>query len=415
MIDPRVRVAEAAERLAPHYTSLLRDLVQLPSTRGLERDAQAVVARWMREIGLEVDSFDVDARSLHSHPGFNRTASDYTDRPNVVGRRRGAGGGRSLLLNAHIDTVPVEQAEAWTHGPLAGDVENGRLYGRGACDDKAGVVECLLVAHAIKNAGVTLRGDLTVVSVIEDETSGNGTLATVARGYRADGVVIVDGTWPERYIVSHMGQVTFQVRIRGVAGHASSTGPNPIDAIGSLVDRLRALVGSNNSSQPHAWGDMREPFFINFGRVSGGIFPGSVPAECVIEGQYGFPPPHTRARAQQDLVDAITSLGRDVQVTFEGLSAEPFIGDPNNDLVRLLRATVERRQGAVLRESVIRGHHDLRHYVDPGGGTTVAGCLYGPGGGRNVHGADEYFELAHLPLVAANLASLAIDWCGIAE
>ena len=92
-------------------------------------------------------------------------------------------------------------------------------------------------------------------------------------------------------------------------------------------------------------------------------------------------------------------------------STEPYIGDPENGLVQLLRDTVSRRQGAAIRESIIRGHCDLRHYAEHG---SIAGCLYGPGGGRNVHGADEYFQLAHLPLVATNLACVTVDWCGVA-
>ena len=88
---------------------------------------------------------------------------------------------------------------------------------------------------------------------------------------------------------------------------------------------------------------------------------------------------------------------------------------PENPLVQLLSKTISERRHATLRESIISGHCDLRHYASAKQGATTAVCLYGPGGGRNVHGTDEYFELAHLPIVAGNLACVAIDWCGIAN
>lgn len=406
----RERLNNAVERLAPRYVELLQELVRTPSPLGHEASAQVIVERQLRAIGLPVESFDVDATALAGHAGFNRTARSYVGRPNVCARLRGAGAGRSLLLNAHIDTVPVDAPDTWTHPPYGGEIVDGRLYGRGACDDKAGVVECLLVAHAIREAGLTLAGDLSVVSVIEDETSGNGTLATIERGYTADGVVIVDGTWPERFIVSHLGQLTFQIRIAGVAGHATSAGPNPIAAIGAVVDRVRAMVERQNAGCASPWGDKAAPYFVNFGVIRGGVFSGSVPAECVIEGQYGFPPPHSVDRAKADLQGAI---GASASIAFEGLQTEPYVGDAGNALVQLLTATVQRREGAVLKESIISGHADLRHYADARSGATRASCLYGPGGGRNVHGADEYFELAHLTLVASNLASVAVEWCGV--
>jgi acetylornithine deacetylase len=424
----RTRVAEsrvdaAIEQLEPAYRALLQDLVRTPSPFGQERDAQALVAARMREIGLFVDSFDIDADRLASHPAFNPSPRSYADRPCVVGRLPGSGGGRSLILNAHIDTVPVDTPDAWTYPPFGGAIEHGRLYGRGACDDKAGVVECLLVAHAIRQAGVELAGDLVVTSVIEDESTGNGSLACVERGYTADGVIIVDGTWPERFIVSHMGHVSFRITLKGSAGHATSGGANPIAAIGMTVDALRAHVDRRNDEHAQPWGANARPFFLNLGTVRGGVWPGSVPADCVLEGQYGFPPPGTCDDAKNELRALLADVSRlerfalpdAPSIDFVGLATPPEIGDPGNPITQLLFETVRRRHAAALQESVIVGHCDLRHYTHARVAHTSAACLYGPGGGRNVHGNDEYFELAHLPLVAGNLAGVALSWCGVAD
>ena len=423
MADTEARVLAAIDRLEPAYRGLLQTLVQTPSPVGEEGPAQAIVVRQLRDIGLEVDAFDIDPVALASEAGFNPSPRDYAGRPCVVGWQRGAGGGRSLLLNAHIDTVPVDAAESWTFPPYGGVIDEGRLSGRGACDDKAGVVECLLVAHALNEAGVELAGDLAVASVVDDESTGNGSLAAVHRGHTADAVIIVDGTWPERFIVSHLGQVSFEIRLAGVAGHATSAGPNPIGAVGGLVTALQQLVSARNDAHKDPWGPHERPYFINLGMLRGGVWPGSVPVAITLEGQFGFPPPETCAGARDALREVLAVLARQPGYTlaepptvhFAGLETPPEIGDPNNPIARILAETVSRRQGAELKESIIVGHCDLRHYTKARRGATAAACLYGPGGGRNVHGADEYFELAHLPLVAGNLAVAALQWCGVAR
>lgn len=420
--DFEARVLAAIDRLEPQYRALLQLLVQTPSPLGEEGAAQAIVARQMRDIGLKVDSFDVDPSALSGDPTFNPSPRSYANRPCVVGRLKGSGGGRSLVLNAHIDTVPVDAPEAWTFPPYGGVIDGGRLYGRGACDDKAGVVECMLVAHALQEAGVELAGDLIAASVIEDESSGNGSLAAVHRGHTGDGVIIVDGTWPERFIVSHMGHVSFQIRLGGVAGHATSSGPNPIAAVGPVVAGLQAFVAHRNA-RAAGWGSHQQPNFINLGMVRGGVWPGSVPADCVIEGQFGFPPPETCAGAKDAMREILATLAQSpdwpltapADIVFVGLETPPQVGDPQNSIAQLLVDTVSRRHNAALKESVIVGHCDLRHYTGARSGATAAACLYGPGGGRNVHGVDEYFELAHLPVVAGNLACAALQWCGVSR
>jgi acetylornithine deacetylase len=327
------------------------------------------------------------------------------------------------VLNAHVDTVPVDEPDGWMHPPFSGVIENGRLYGRGAWDDKAAIAECLLVAHALREAGVSLRGDLVLQSVIEDESSGNGSLACVERGHTGDGVIIVDGTWPERFIVSHMGQVSFRVRLEGRAGHATSGGPNPIAAIGPLVDAFRSFVARKNQALAGRWGSHERPSFVNLGCVRGGVFSGSVPASCMLEGQYGFPPPDSPESARRELQAVMTGVaaGRDwplsglPEITFQGLETPAVVGDPLNPIARLLADTVSRLHGAVIQESIILGHSDLRHFTTARRGSTDAAALYGPGGGRGAHGPDEFFELAHLPLVAKNLASVALEWCGVAD
>ena len=111
------RVHEAIDTLTPAYRSLLQTLVRIPSPIGEEAGAQREVERAMRHIGLITDVFDIDRKALAGVPGFAAPARDYANRPCVVGTLKGAGGGRSIALNAHIDTAPVDAFGHWTHQP----------------------------------------------------------------------------------------------------------------------------------------------------------------------------------------------------------------------------------------------------------------------------------------------------------
>ena len=421
-LDVERGLHKAIADLEPAYRHFLQELVRIPSPIGQEELVQRLVAGRMRDVGLTVDSFDIDPESLRGVPGFNVSPQPYKNRPCVVGVLKGTGGGRSLILNAHVDTAPIENISAWTRDPYAAVIEDGKLFGRGAWDDKAGIAEIILVVEALRRAGVTLRGDLIVKSVVEDETSGNGTLACLERGYSADAAIIVDGTWPERYIVSHLGQLWFRIRMRGRPAHAAVPGNNPVDAIGLVVTTLRAYVREKNRGRDTRWGDADRPAFMNFGRVDAGVWPGAIPSFCTVDGSFGFPPPDTPDVVRAELQAVIDSLAhhpdwpldRPAEVEFSGLNVPPLQGQSNNAIASLLGETVTRLHQGQLVEHVIAGYCDLRHYTDNVWRPAVPACLYGPGGGRFAHAEDEYFLIDHLGLVARNLATTALAWCGIA-
>jgi acetylornithine deacetylase len=416
------RVHAAIDRLVPEYRQVLQELVRIPSPIGREGEAQRFIARRMRAIGMSVDVFDIDALALADVPGFNPTHQDYAGRPCVVGVLKGSGGGRSLILNAHVDTAPVEDAADWTRDPHSGAIEDGRLYGRGAWDDKAGCVECLLIAHALRLSGVAPAGDLIVKIVVEDEATGNGTLACLAKGYVADAAIIVDGTWPERFIVSHMGQLWFRITITGQSAPASvsSRGRNPIEAVGPVMEALRSLADRRNDTIASPWGNVARPFFVNVGTIQSGAWPGAVPSRAVMTGQYGFA--HlTVPEAKDDVIDAVRDasssggwpLDQNVRVEFWGLETPALVGDVGNPVVGLLAQVIARQRGKVLVESVITGHCDLRHYASNPWRSPIPACLYGPGGGKAAHSEDEYFLLDDLPIVARTIASVVLEWCGL--
>src|SRR5215218_8104693 len=151
---------------------------------GREGAVGAVVGRAFSERGLDVDTWEATREETEPYREHVGEQSSYENRPNVAGTRRGAGNGRSILLNA--DTVDPGDPTAWKEDPLSGNLQGDLLYGRGSCDMKGGLVTHLVALDALSDLGLGLRGDVTVAATVGEENGGLGTLSTVLRGYRAD-------------------------------------------------------------------------------------------------------------------------------------------------------------------------------------------------------------------------------------
>ena len=141
-------------------------------------------------------------------------------RDDVVGRLAGAGGGRSLILNGHVDVVPAGDASAWPHDPWGGELDGDRLWGRGACDMKGGIACGIVALRALQELGVRLAGDVVFQSVVDEETGGPGTRAALARGHVADAAIVLEPT--AREIVTVEGGLEWvRVVVRGRTGHSA--------------------------------------------------------------------------------------------------------------------------------------------------------------------------------------------------
>ena len=196
---------------------LARDLVAIPSLDGAESPAQRAVATWMREAGLSVDEWDIDLAELAAHHDWCREVA-RDEALGVVGWTGERRGGRDLLLNGHIDVVPVGDETAWTTPPFDPAVRDGRVYGRGAVDMKGGLACALAAAAAVRAAGLRLRGRLSVASVVGEEDGGTGTLATLLRGHTAHGAVITEPT-QLRLVTAQAGSLMFRLIVHGFSAH----------------------------------------------------------------------------------------------------------------------------------------------------------------------------------------------------
>lgn len=181
----------------------LQELVQIPSvnswfdTKGAykgEGNAQRLAAEFMKELGAAVDLWEPDPEELSKYEGQPGYFADHTfrDRPNMAATLKGTGGGKSLLLMGHIDTV--KEGSGWTKDPFGGEIEEGRLYGRGAVDMKGGIAAMMMALRAVSKSGIVLKGDVCVGTVVDEESGGMGALAFVDRGYRADACIMTEAT-----------------------------------------------------------------------------------------------------------------------------------------------------------------------------------------------------------------------------
>ena len=193
-------VRDARRLLRPlrdEIVSLVQALVRVDSVaippNGHETAAQRVLRAALKPYRLDVEMYDCGFLERARHP-YVRRDRHYRGRHNLVARLAGRGGGRSLLLSGHIDTVPT-RPNPWRESPWSGAIRGGRLHGRGSWDMKSGLAAQFAVAMALRKAGVRLKGDLLCESVIDEEFGGGGgTLAGRLRGDNADACAIAEGT-----------------------------------------------------------------------------------------------------------------------------------------------------------------------------------------------------------------------------
>jgi acetylornithine deacetylase len=246
------RVAEEVERRRPALVDLLATLVgfdtRAPDPDLAPRDEAALqeyLATRLRAAGLEVELWEPDAAALPPHGYPIPGGHHFRGRPQLVARRAGTGGGRSLLLNGHIDVVTAEPRERWTTEPFAAAVRDGRLYGRGACDMKGGVAAMVVAAEVLAALDVAMRGDLLVNTVTDEESTAAGSLAAVAHGVRADGAIIPEPTGLTAWLGTR-GSLMPEILVEGRAGHAGFphehwTAGGPVNALEKLQVVLAAL------------------------------------------------------------------------------------------------------------------------------------------------------------------------------
>ena len=414
------RVLQAVEEKRHDALSLLKDLVRTPSVSGHEKVCQDLVMRSMKGLGLEIDAWDPPDEELAQHPAYVSTGMTYAGRPNIVGRWPGKGGGRSLILNGHIDVVPPGPEESWTHPPWSGHLENGRVYGRGAADMKGGIVTMLLVVGALQAVGIRLQGDIILQSVVDEEFGGNGTLAAIIRGYKADACVFTEATGPTQVAIANRGAQFFRIHVLGQSGGTEYKHDlvNPIAKALEVFQAVEAysIMRESVASHPlYEAHNTKVPTGVT--TIKAGEWPSTVSARCVMEGTIEcLPGEDVREVAEAFRRYLMEWSAKDawlrdhpLEVEWFGLWFDAASIDPDHEFVEVLGRTVERVTGSRPNPTGAPGC-DLRLPILYGDTPAVR---FGPSGGP-IHSTDEYVEFEEILSCAGILALTAIDWCGMA-
>ena len=363
-----------------HETAeLARALVQtesvnpslVPAGSGEGAVAQ-VVADWARAAGLEVELDEVLA-----------------GRPNVVVTARGTGGGRTLMLNGHLDTVGVAGMER----PFEAEIRDGRLYGRGAYDMKGALAAALVAAAEARRE--RLPGDVVVACVIDEELASAGT-ERVAASRPAHAAIVCEPT-EERVCVAHKGFTGFEIETPGRAAHGSrpDLGVDAIAAMGPVLTRLEELAGRMSREPGHP---LLGPPSIHASLIEGGQEYSSYPARCLLTGERRTLPGESARDVELELERLVGATNASARLTF---GRDAFEIDPDREFPRLVAraAGVDAARG-------IAFWTDAALLAEAG----MPAVVYGPSG-EGAHAIDEWVSLDSLARCTRVYLEVARAFC----
>ncbi len=445
------KIAAKAEEKAGKIVDLLGELVRIPSLTGEEGKGQEFVAGYLRGLGLEVDQWEPDIKELfHKFPDVAQYPThwqhdlilpyetlptyealmesrkmdvlNYRGRPNVVGRLTGEGGGKSLILNGHIDTVTIEPVGEWTHDPFGAEIGDDTMFGRGVSDMKAGVIAGLIALECLVELGVPLRGDVIFQSVVNEEHAGNGTLSCVARGYTADAAIVMEPTKNEVWN-GNTGGVYWGAKLKGRprptgarwAGRTQE-GVSAMERLPHVINQLMELERRLNAQARHPDLPEQNSLSITIGRVRGGHYDTVTASECVLNGCAYFGSEVGTVLEVMEHLRQTVGRANEADPLLRDLPAEVFFlhhddtseVDRDEPIIRTLVSVGEKVLGE--KPPVYRGNVscDMRHLVNQGGIPTL---VFGPGSWDLIHSPDEFIPLRALVPCVQTLALTIYDWC----
>jgi len=423
-IDPGASraILEAVQSLEEQAVSSLGSLVRHRSVLGQEQTCLEEATRIYREIGLEPYPVPVEASLLADHPGFSPPLIPYEARDNIVAvHRPRQAKGRSLLLQGHVDVVPEGAADLWTTPPYEPSIRNGRMYGRGAGDMKAGII-CFLVAFAaLRRAGLQPAAEVQFAAVIEEESTGNGALAVMRALPKPDACLIPEpGDGHSALYIAEVGVVWAWVTITGRPVHVREMhkGVNAIEAAYIVIERFKAYETEMNKPERRhpAFAAIDHPINVNLGTIQGGEWNSSVPTRARLGMRVGVMPGHSCHDVRAEIEHLIQETAQDrrlesvrVEVEFRGFMADGAIFAPEQEISLTVSALHRQVAGEDLRPYAATGLTDARLYKLYQ--NTEATC-YGPSA-ENIHGIDENVDLASMQTVICVLALTMAAWCGL--
>ena len=404
----------------------LQEMVRIPSPLGEEHDIEVFVADKLKTMGLEVDMWEPDVEEIKGHPDFISYSlleeKGFKGRPVVVGTLKGTGGGRSLMLQGHMDVMPAWNKDEWKHDPWSAVIEGDRLYGRGSYDMKGGAAGMIMALDSIIRSGIKLKGDVIVESVLDEEQGGASTVACCVKGYKADAAIITEPS-DGKIVAASQGFHYLNVKIRGKSAHAARRweGVSAIEKACKVYHAIEELQNEREKRVSHpAYGRSRFPYFVPLvvGAMEAGVEHGGVPGEAVLKCRMGFLPnedPEAVLNEFREAVKKVAEADPWMKEHLPEIERAMFVKGADIDINHPLIQTLSDAYKAVTDEEPVvtgkTGGNEQRLLVHDADTPTI---LFGVAGGE-AHSPNEYLSIESLYTVAKSIALTILDWCGVEE
>lgn len=416
LTDAERRALDCLDEAALHRG--LVELLTVPSITGSAAESELVhaLAGQAERLDLAVDLWQPDLAELRADPDFPGTEAERSEIWGLVAVTEERDG-PTVILQGHVDVVPPGDPAAWPGDPFVPRVCGDVLFGRGACDMKAGVAANFAALAAIRASGVPLAGRIALHLVASEEDGGLGAFATLRRGHRGDACLIPEPT-ALNLITANCGALTFTLTVPGAAAHGSirTAGVSAIEKFLPLFTGLRALEAERNVSRDPLLGGYEIAAPLSIGQVSSGDWPSTVPDLLVAQGRYGVlldeDPAAARAAFEQRVAEVCEAdpwlRAHPASVRWSGgqfASGRLPAGDPLRSVVG--GAHADAVGGEVAERGVPYGS-DLRLYAGAG----IPTLHYGPGDPAVAHSAQEQVSLTETVQAARTLIVAALRLAG---
>ena len=419
MTDIKHQIDSAVDAAWEEIVSFIQTSVQSPSLANNEGPVQELVQNKLDSLGLITRRIPVIFDAIKDHPAFCDDGFSPNTRVNVIGQWNNDGGGKSLILNGHVDVVPTGPEELWHESPWSGAIKNGKIYGRGSTDMKGGLSAAIFAVQILQKIGFKPNGNVMVQSVVGEESGGCGTLTNIVKEYSADAAVILEPT-SLKISPIQSGALTFRLTIPGRATHAAMRwdGVSAIEKFNLIHQSILEFEKERHQSFDIKYYESKDRVApINIGTIKGGEWHSTVPETVVAEGRLGVFP----GESAQDARDTFETHLKTISETDDWLKenlpiVEWFEGqfesgktDINHPLIQSLSDCYHQTTGDVpIIEGVTYGS-DLRLFTNH---AHIPAVLFGPGDVRLAHAANEYVEIDEVITTVKIIANMIVAWCG---
>ena len=407
--------------------SFIQEIVRIPSVSGKEEEVQKAIFKKLSELNLEPKYVYPDIEKLRESDDFFETTSftkyGYKNRPNVAGILKGAGDGKSICLNGHVDVVSPEPVEHWTYDPWGGEKVDDFIYGRGAGDMKAGVASIIFALQALKETNTKLKGDVFIETTIDEEDGGiGGCLYMRMTQPKADAAIIPE-PGGNAIGVASAGVMYFRVIVTGIPAHAAEAhfGVNAIVKMVPIIEALKSLNIKRQKKITYKYAEV-DPSMkgkattINIGVIKAGDWPSTVPALSILECRVGFPPGETREMVINQIEETIRNASNKdpwlkdnpPKIEWFGWKASPHEQNPEHPFVKLIKKNAKKITGIDPTYYGGTAGLDARFFVH----YDIPAVTFGPFGEKS-HSIDERVSISSTLKTTEIILSTIMNWCEV--